>query len=67
MALLPLTSTPLSFAVRARALAISSAAPLTSRPTSLPTASPPHVDPRVLLGMSESELEQLASEYGQVF
>lgn len=49
---------PLARAIRARTAAAAAAAS--------PPSRAPHADPRVLLGMSEPELQQLAVDFGQV-
>ncbi|TYH73556.1 hypothetical protein ES332_D05G337300v1 [Gossypium tomentosum] len=63
---------PLARATRHRSFTVSASASTTGTPSrnltvSSPTSSSraPHVDPRVLLGMSEHDLQQLAVEFGQ--
>lgn len=53
-------SAPLARAIRARTVASAAAA------VASPPSRAPHADPRVLLGMSEPELQQLAVDFGQV-
>ncbi|XP_068668813.1 uncharacterized protein [Aristolochia californica] len=77
MALFQHVSTaPIARAIRVHAMAVSSSAslPLVQSAAALPSltlldsklaSSPPHVDPQVLIGMSESELQQLAVDFGQ--
>ncbi|KAK8480921.1 hypothetical protein V6N13_075160 [Hibiscus sabdariffa] len=52
-----------SFTVSASASASTTASP--SRNLTASASRAPHVDPRVLLGMSEHDLQQLAVEFGQ--
>ncbi|KAL4279266.1 hypothetical protein GQ457_03G027340 [Hibiscus cannabinus] len=54
-----------SFTVSASASASTTASPSRNLTASTTASRAPHVDPRVLLGMSEHDLQQLAVEFGQ--
>ncbi|KAE8653695.1 putative dual-specificity RNA methyltransferase RlmN [Hibiscus syriacus] len=59
---------PFARATRHRSFTVSASASTTASPSRNLTASSsraPHVDPRVLLGMTEHDLQQLAVEFGQ--
>ncbi|KAK6227969.1 hypothetical protein SCA6_000309 [Theobroma cacao] len=66
-------SVPLTRAIRPRPFTVSGAATAVtpsrnltvSFPSSSSSSRTPHVDPRVLLGMSEQDLQQLAVDFGQ--